>query len=326
MVPYLVNRMIQSAVVLLGTSLLVFGLLRIVPSDPVDLLTRPGTPEHLKEEQRRALGLDQPLYVQYSVFLRNALQGDFGNSFRFNQPASTLVLHAFPATLALTLLALGLAILLGGPLGVLAATRPGSLADRASMMTAVVGQSIPNFWLGIVLIIVFAVRLRWFPTSGSGSIQQLILPTITLASYNVALIARLTRSGLRDALRQDYIRTARAKGLGESSVLTRHAIRNALIPIVTVIGLQFGTLLGGAVIVETVFAWPGIGSSGGQRHRMARLPDCAGGRADVCADLRSHQFLPGRRLFMARSAHPTWLGPPPRRWHRGRNAGLPQPQ
>ena len=260
MVLYLVNRMIQSAVVLLGTSLLVFGLLRIVPSDPVDLLARPGTPEHLKEAQRRALGLDRPLYVQYSVFLRNALKGDFGNSFRFNQPASTLVLRAFPATLTLTLFALGIAILIGGPLGVLAATRPGSLADRASMMTAVVGQSIPNFWLGIVLIIVFAVRLRWLPTSGSGSMQQLILPTITLASYNVALIARLTRSGLRDALRQDYIRTARAKGLGESTVLTRHAIRNALIPIVTVIGLQFGTLLGGAVIVETVFAWPGIGS------------------------------------------------------------------
>jgi peptide/nickel transport system permease protein len=252
--------MLQSAVVLLGTSLLVFGLLRIVPSDPVDLLTRPGTPEHLKDEQRRALGLDQPLYVQYSVFLRNALKGDFGNSFRFNQPASLLVLRAFPATLTLTLLALGLAILVGGPLGILASTRPGSLADRASMLTAVVGQSIPNFWLGIVLIIVFAVRLRWLPTSGSGSIQQLILPTVTLASYNVALIARLTRSGLREALRQDYIRTARAKGMGESVVLTRHAMRNALIPIVTVIGLQFGTLLGGAVIVETVFAWPGIGS------------------------------------------------------------------
>jgi peptide/nickel transport system permease protein len=260
MVPYLLKRLIQSVVVLLGTSILVFGLLRIVPSDPVELLTRPGTPEHLKDEQRRALGLDRPLVVQYGIFLRDALRGDFGTSFRFNQPASTLVLHAFPATLTLTLLALGLAILIGGPLGAFAATRPGSLADRVSMLTAVVGQSLPNFWLGIVLIIVFAVRLRWLPTSGSGSIQQVILPTITLASYNIALIARLTRSGLREALQHDYIRTARAKGLVESTVLTRHAIRNALIPIVTVIGLQFGTLLGGAVIVESVFAWPGIGS------------------------------------------------------------------
>jgi ABC-type dipeptide/oligopeptide/nickel transport system permease component len=260
MIRYLVGRVIQSAIVLLGTSLLVFGLLRIVPSDPVDLLSRPGTPEAQKAVQRRALGLDQPLYVQYGVFLRDALRGDFGTSFRFNQPASALVLHAFPATLALTLLALGLAVMLGGPLGILAAMRPGSLADRVSMVLAVVGQSIPNFWLGIVLIIVFAVRLRWLPTSGSGSVQQAILPTVTLASYNIALIARLTRSGMRDALRQDYIRTARAKGLGESTVLTRHALRNALIPIVTVIGLQFGTLLGGAVIVETVFAWPGIGN------------------------------------------------------------------
>jgi ABC-type dipeptide/oligopeptide/nickel transport system permease component len=260
MLRYLASRFAQSAIVLLGTSLLVFVLLRIVPSDPVDLLTRPGTPEYLKEEQRHALGLDQPLYVQYGMFLRNALSGDFGTSFRFNQPATLLVVRAFPATLALTLLALGLAIVIGGPLGVLAATRPGSLADRLSMVTAVVGQSIPNFWLGIVLIIVFAVRLHWLPTSGSGSLQQAILPTVTLASYNIALIARLTRSGVRDALRQEYIQTARAKGLAESAVLTRHALRNALIPIVTVIGLQFGTLLGGAVIVETVFAWPGIGS------------------------------------------------------------------
>jgi ABC-type dipeptide/oligopeptide/nickel transport system permease component len=257
---YLLQRLAQSLLVLFGASLLVFILVRVVPSDPVDLMTPPGTPEQLKDIQRHALGLDRPLVVQYAIFVRDALRGDFGTSFRFNQPAAALVIRAFPATLLLTLVGLGLAVLIGGPLGVLAGTRPGSLADRGSMLVAVLGQSIPNFWLGIVLILIFAVRLRWLPTSGSGSLQHLILPSLTLASYNIALIARLTRSGMRDVGGQDYIRTARAKGLPEPVVLVRHAVRNALIPIVTVIGLQFGVLLGGAVIVETVFAWPGIGT------------------------------------------------------------------
>ena len=159
------------------------------------------------------------------------------------------------------MVALGLAVLIGAPLGMLAGKSPGSLVDRLSMFLALVGQSIPNFWLGIVLIIiVFAVRLHWLPTSGRGTLQQLVLPSVALASYNIALIARLMRSGMLDVLRQDYIRTARAKGLSEARVLAGHAIRNALIPVVTVVGIQFGTLLGGAVIVEMVFAWPGIGN------------------------------------------------------------------
>jgi peptide/nickel transport system permease protein len=260
MARYAALRLMQSIVVLLGTSVLVFALLRIVPGDPVELLSSPQTPAYLMARQREALGLNRPLIVQYIIFLGQAVRGNLGTSFRFNEPATRLVLAAFPKTLELAGVAMGLAVLIGGPLGVLAGARPGSPGDRAAMVIALIGQSIPNFWLGIVLIIVFAVRLHWLPTSGSGSFKQLILPSVTLASYNIALVARLTRSGMLDVLRQDYIRTARAKGLREGSVLSRHALRNTLVPVVTVIGLQFGTLLGGAVIVETVFAWPGIGT------------------------------------------------------------------
>jgi ABC-type dipeptide/oligopeptide/nickel transport system permease component len=254
------NRVGQAAITLLGASVLVFVLVRIVPGDPVDLLTSPQTPLALKQQLRETLGLNRPIYIQYALFLGDAVKGDFGNSLRFQQPASALVLQRFPFTLELTLAGLGLALLVGIPLGLLAGRRPGSLADRGSMLLALAGQSIPNFWLGIVLIVIFAVRLQWLPTSGIGGPIHLILPAVTLASYNAALIARLTRSGVRDVIRQDYVRTARAKGLPEKYVLWRHTVRNALIPIITVIGLQFGVLLGGAIIVESVFAWPGIGS------------------------------------------------------------------
>jgi ABC-type dipeptide/oligopeptide/nickel transport system permease component len=250
----------QSLITLVGTSLLVFVLIRVVPGDPTDLLTSPETPQYLKVQLRKSLGLDRPIFVQYGIFLRQALQGDFGNSLRFQRPAAQLVASAFPATLELTVVALLVAVLISGPLGMLAGRYPGSLAERMSMLLALLGQSVPNFWLGIVLIVLFSVQLHWLPTSGRGSVQQLIMPCAALASYNIGLIARLTRSGVLDVLRQDYIRTARAKGVGEFRVLVRHAIRNTLIPITTIVGLQFGTLLGGAIIVETVFAWPGIGT------------------------------------------------------------------
>jgi ABC-type dipeptide/oligopeptide/nickel transport system permease component len=253
------QKLRQSFVVLVGTSILVFVLLRVVPSDPVDILSPPGTSEQVKAEQREALGLNRPLVIQYVSFAADALTGRFGRSFRANRPALAMVAQALPYTAVLATTALLIAAAIGIPLGILAALRRGSAVDRGMMLLSVLGQSIPNFWLGIVLILVFAVHFRILPTSGSGDLPHLVLPSITLASYNIALVARLTRSSMLDVLDQDYVRTARAKGLSPGVVIRRHAMRNALIPIVTVIGLQFGTLLGGAVIVEAVFAWPGIG-------------------------------------------------------------------
>jgi ABC-type dipeptide/oligopeptide/nickel transport system permease component len=259
MTHFLLHRLVQSFIVLIGTSVLVFVLLRVVPSDPVALMSPAGTPIEVMEQQREILGLNQPLIVQYLVFVTNAARGEFGMSFRANRPALDLVLTALPYTVMLATVALLVAVAIGLPLGVIAAIRRGTRIDRALMLVGIVGQSVPNFWLGIVLIMAFAVGLHWLPTSGSGGVQHLVLPSLTLASYNISLVARLTRSSMLDVLGQDYVRTARAKGLARRIVIVRHAVRNALIPIVTVIGLQFGTLLGGAVIVEAVFAWPGIG-------------------------------------------------------------------
>jgi ABC-type dipeptide/oligopeptide/nickel transport system permease component len=259
MTAIVLQKLRQSIIVLIGTSVLVFVLLRVVPSDPVDLLSPPGTSEKVKAEQREALGLNRPLVLQYFSFAGSALTGQFGRSFRANRPALDMVVQALPYTIVLATFALAVAVAIGIPLGVLAALRRGTFIDRGTMILSVLGQSIPNFWLGILLILIFAVRLHVLPTSGAGGFSHLILPGLTLASYNISLVARLTRSSMLDVLHQDYVRTARAKGLSAGVVLRRHAIRNALIPIVTVIGLQFGTLLGGAVIVEAVFAWPGIG-------------------------------------------------------------------
>ncbi len=255
----LLSRMGQSLIVLIGTSVLVFVLLRVVPSDPVELLSPPGTSEEVKAQQRVALGLDRPFIVQYLGFVGNAVRGDFGNSFRARRPALDMVLDALPYTMLLAFVALAIAVAIGIPLGIVAAVKRGTRIDRVTMILGVLGQSIPNFWLGLVLIVVLSVHFRLLPTSGSGGPQHIVLPAVTLASYNIALIARLTRSSMLDVLGQDYVRTARAKGLSRGVIIRRHALRNTLIPIVTVIGLQFGTLLSGAVIVEAVFAWPGIG-------------------------------------------------------------------
>jgi ABC-type dipeptide/oligopeptide/nickel transport system permease component len=256
---FLLQRLLQSAVVLIGTSVLVFVLLRIVPNDPVDMLSPPGTSQLAQDQQREVLGLNKPLVVQYFAFVGSAARGQFGESFRSSRPAIDMVAQALPYTAILASVALLIAIFIGMPLGILAAVYRGTLIDRSTMLIGIIGQSIPNFWLGIVLVDVFAVYFRILPTSGTGGLKHLILPSLTLASYNIALVARLTRSSMLDVLGQDYVRTARAKGLSFSRVVRRHAIRNALIPIVTVIGLQFGALLGGAVIVEAVFAWPGVG-------------------------------------------------------------------
>ena len=256
---YLLRRLWQSALTLVGVSLLVFVILRVIPGDPAKMLLPEGAPQSAVEELNRALGLREPLWVQYGIFLRSVVRGDFGQSFQYRAPALRVVVERVPATIQLALAAMVLTVVFGVSIGVLAAVRRGSGYDYAGTVLAVLGQSLPNFWLGIMLILLFGVTLRWLPTSGFQGASYLVLPSITLAAFPTALVARLTRSSLLEILGQDYVRTGRAKGLGERAVILRHALRNATIPLLTLIGLQIGTLLGGAVITESVFAWPGMG-------------------------------------------------------------------
>ncbi|MBI4012715.1 MAG: ABC transporter permease [Candidatus Rokubacteria bacterium] len=256
---YLLRRLWQSAVTLVGVSVLVFVILRVIPGDPAKMLLPEGAPQSAVEELNRHLGLRRPIYVQYGIFLRSVVRGDFGQSFQYRSPALTVVVERLPATVQLTLAAMALTVLFGVSIGIVAAVRQGTGYDYAGTVLAVLGQSLPNFWLGIMLILLFGVTLRWLPTSGFQGWLHLVLPSVTLAAFPVALVARLTRSSMLEILSREFIRTGRAKGLAERAVVLRHALKNATIPVLTVIGLQIGTLLGGAVITESVFAWPGMG-------------------------------------------------------------------
>jgi peptide/nickel transport system permease protein len=261
MVIYITRRLLQAIAVLFGVSVLVFSMVYLLPGDPV--LTMLGDQTAVSGDvvvnARHQLGLDRPAPLQYGHFLVRALQGDLGRSWRSNQAVTAIILSQLPATLQLTVTGLGLAILLGVVLGLIAAVRQNSWADNFSMVLALIGVSMPSFWLGLLLIFLFSLRLGWVPATGYGGMQRLILPAFTLGLQAAAIIARLVRSSVLEVLRQEYITTARAKGLAEFRVLVRHALRNALIPVTTVVGLQFGGLLGGAVIIETVFARQGIG-------------------------------------------------------------------
>jgi ABC-type dipeptide/oligopeptide/nickel transport system permease component len=256
---YLLRRIAQSVLTLVGMSVLVFVILRVLPGDPAKMLLPEGAPQSAVDELNRQLGLKEPLHVQYGIFLRSVFHGDFGQSFQYRAPALLVVRERLPATIQLTLCAMALTVLAGVTIGIVAAVRPGTRYDYVGTILAVLGQSLPSFWLGIMLVLLFGVTLRWFPTSGFQNWTYLILPSLTLAAYPTALVARLTRSSMLEILNRDYIRTGRAKGLAERAVILRHALRNATIPVLTVLGLQIGTLLGGAVITESVFAWPGMG-------------------------------------------------------------------
>lgn len=256
---YTTRRLLLAVFVLWGVATVVFVIVRLVPADPAVLIAGDSaTPEQL-DILREQMGLNDPLVVQYLHFLGQALTGDFGESYRQGVPAMTLVAEALPNTALLALLACLLALAVSLPLGLLAALRVGRRADRIVSVGSIVVQALPGFWIGVVLILVFSRTLQWLPSSGLNSPQSLILPTIVLALPFIAILTRLTRSGLIEVMGEGYISTARAKGLPERTVIFPHAIRNALIPIVTVVGLEFGTLLGGAVITETVFAFPGVG-------------------------------------------------------------------
>ncbi len=256
---YVAARVAQAVLALLGVTVVAFVLVSL-SGDPAFILLTPEAGDAQRAAFRRMYGLDQPLPVQYARYLEHVVRGDFGRSFAFDRPALTVVLERIPATLELTCAAILLGVAIGIPAGVLAATRERTWVDRAVMAVVLVGQSIPTFWLGVLMIRIFAVNLHWLPVSGRGTWPQLVMPALALALWLVALLARITRSEMLESLAQDYVRTARAKGLSERGVTIRHALGNALLPIVTLIGLQIGTLLGGAVITETVFAWPGVGT------------------------------------------------------------------
>ncbi len=254
---YVLGRVLQAAAALLGVTAVAF-LLVSLSGDPAFILLTPDAGASQRAAFRQMYGLDQPLPVQYARYVEHVVQGDFGRSFAFERPAVAVVLERVPATLELTCAAVVLGLAFAVPAGVIAAVRQGTWFDRAVMTVVLIGQSVPTFWLGLLMIRVFAVNLHWLPVSGRGTWAQLVMPAIALALWLAALLARITRSEMLESLAQDYVRTARAKGLSEGGVTMRHALGNALLPIVTLIGLQIGTLLGGAVITETVFAWPGV--------------------------------------------------------------------
>jgi peptide/nickel transport system permease protein len=235
-------------------------LLVSLSGDPAFILLTPDAGEEQRAAFRRLYGLDRPLAVQYARYVSHVARGDFGTSLAFGRPAILVVLERVPATLTLTATAVVLGLAVGIPAGVVAAVRAGTTIDRLVMAMVLLGQSVPTFWLGLLMIRIFAVNLRWLPVSGYGGVLNLVMPALALGLYLAALLARLTRSETLEALAQDYVRTARAKGLSERAVTIVHALKNALLPIVTLIGLQLGALLGGAVVTETVFAWPGIGT------------------------------------------------------------------
>jgi peptide/nickel transport system permease protein len=256
---YVVGRLAQGVVALFGVTCVAF-LLVSLSGDPAFILLTPEAGEEQRAAFRRTYGLDQPLPVQYARYVSHVARGDFGTSFAFNRPAIQVVLDRVPATLLLTATAVALGVAVGMPAGVVSAVKAGGVLDRLVMAMVLLGQSVPTFWLGLLMIRIFAVNLRWVPVSGHGTVLHLVMPALALGLYLAALLARLTRSEMLEALAQDYVRTARAKGLSERVVTVAHALKNALLPIVTLIGLQLGALLGGAVVTETVFAWPGVGS------------------------------------------------------------------
>ncbi|WP_341992059.1 ABC transporter permease [Azorhizobium sp. AG788] len=258
MTRYALTKLAEALIAIWGVVTIVFFVTRLV-GDPVALLLPVGASPEQMQQMTAALGLDKPLWQQYLVYVGQVLTGDFGQSFQFNRPAIGVVLERMPATIQLALLAMVLGIIIGGAAGSIAALKRGSVVEFVVMTLALLGQATPVFWLGIMLILLFAVDLGWVPTGGYGSPAHLVLPAFTLAVFVSASIARLLRSSMLDVLKEDHVRTARAKGLLPGTVFVWHIARNALIPVVTMIGILTGELLGGSVVTETVFAWPGVG-------------------------------------------------------------------
>lgn len=259
MLQYFLRRLMLVIPVLLGATFIVFSMVRLTPGDPATAIAGEHASQELVELIRQQLGLDRPMVPQFVTYLGDLARGDMGNSLSTRRPVTVEISSRLPVTLRLTVLSLTLATLAGILVGVVSATRRYSVWDNLSMLLTLIGVSMPVFWLGLILLYVFSAKLQWLPASGSSTWQHMIMPAVTLAAASTAIIARMTRSSLLEVLRRDYITTARSKGLKERAVIYRHALKNALIPVVTVVGLQFGTLLGGAVLTETVFSISGIG-------------------------------------------------------------------
>ncbi len=255
---YILKRLFHSIFVLVGISVVVFVILHLTGDPAALLMPMDATPEQVAQF-RKEMGFTDPLIIQYWRFFKGTLHGDFGLSFRHSQPALDLVLERMPATIQLTFAAMVIALIIAVPVGILSAIRRNSILDHVGMTGALLGQSTPVFWLGVMLILIFSVTLQWFPSSGRGTLGHLILPAITLGMFTMARTARMMRSSMLEVLGQEYMKTAMAKGLSPKMVILKHALKNALIPVVTIIGMELGTLLGGAVITETIFAWPGVG-------------------------------------------------------------------
>lgn len=257
---YLARRLLSTVATVAGVTILVFLLIHLIPGDPVERMLGDSARPADRAALRQALGLDAPLWQQFADYAGGLATLDLGRSLVNDRPVADLLRERLPATLELAAAALGLAILIALPLGVMAARRSGTWHDASAMGFSLLGVSIPNFWLGPMLIMVFSLWLGWTPVSGRDSVGSLVLPALTLGASLAAVLSRMVRSSLLEVLGEDYVRTARAKGVAERQVVWRHALRNALLPVVTLLGLQLGALLGGAVITETVFSWPGIGS------------------------------------------------------------------
>jgi len=255
---YVLSRLVQALVTLWLLTAVGFALARLT-GDPLDVLLDARATEEDRAATAQVLGLDRPLGVQYAIFLRNAVRGDFGNSFKTRRPAIATVMERLPWTLALGTASFALSLLIAVPIGVITAVKRDSLIDAGGKVLALLGQSLPTFWLGLMLILIFAVTLGWLPAGGTGSLAHLVLPSITLGWFTVAGIMRLVRSAVLDTLAEEYVVTARAKGMAEPGVVWKHALRNAVIPPLTYAGIVFVALLAGAVVTETVFAWPGVG-------------------------------------------------------------------
>ena len=267
MLPYIARRLLYAIPTLIGVTFVIFISVRLIPGDPAVAIAGERATPQLIAQVRQELGLDQPLLIQYGRFMVKLVQGDLGTSLRTRLPVAPEVWRRLKQTLLLATVSLVLASAVGMFLGIVSATRPYSVWDNAGMVVALLGVSTPVFWLGLMLILLFSVELPKllglnqpiFPPTGSGTWKHVVMPAVTLAAYSTGIIARMTRSSMLDVVAHDYIRTARAKGLAERVITYRHALRNALVPVITVQGLQFGTLLGGAVLTESVFAWPGLG-------------------------------------------------------------------
>lgn len=256
---YVLRRLLLLIPVIIGVTFIVYTIMFLTPGDPAQIMLGESAQDYQVEQLREEMGLNDPFIIQYLRFLKNAIKGDFGRSYFTKKPVFDEVFSRFPATLKLTIAGIIVAVAIGIPVGIISATKQYSAVDSISMILALLGVSMPNFWLGLMLILLFSVKYGILPSAGDVGFLSLVLPAFTLGTGVAAIITRMTRSSMLEVIRQDYIRTARAKGVTEKKVVNGHALKNALIPIVTVVGLQFGYLLGGAVLTETVFSWPGVG-------------------------------------------------------------------